>query len=153
MSFTHLFPTEAVLLGLDEADSDSVLGRLAGALAAQDPALAGREEEILAALQERESRGSTGSQGVGIPHVKLAGTSKVTAVIAVHPQGVDFRALDDEPVKVFFSVIRPEDGTEDHLDLLRWIASIAQHEDFVSFSCQASQPGQIVDLLSELAAV
>lgn len=150
MSHIELFRQDTILLDLDEPDSDALLARLSGTLASLDPALAGREGEILAALQEREARGSTGSQGVGIPHVKLAGTDRVTAVLAVHRSGVDFRALDGEKVHVFFSVVRPEAGADEHLDLLRWIASVAQHEDFVSFACQASNSEQIVELLGEL---
>lgn len=152
MTFTDLFRAEAILLDLNESDADSVLVRLAQSLASLESELSGREDEILAALQERESRGSTGSQGVGIPHVKLPGLTKVTAVLGVHRAGVDFRALDGEDVQVFFSVIRPEDSAEDHLELLRWIAGIAQHEDFVSFACQADSTEQIQELLGELSA-
>lgn len=152
MTFTDLFRAEAILLDLNEPDADSVLARLAQSLASLEPELAGREDELLQALQERESRGSTGSQGVGIPHVKLPGLTKVTAVLGVHRDGVDFRALDGEDVQVFFSVVRPEDSAEDHLDLLRWIAGIAQHEDFVSFACQASSTDQVQELLGELSA-
>lgn len=152
MTFTDLFRAEAILLDMNEPDADSVLVRLAQSLASLEPELSGREDEILAALQERESRGSTGSQGVGIPHVKLPGLSKVTAVLGVHRTGVDFRALDGEDVQVFFSVVRPEDSAEDHLDLLRWIAGIAQHEDFVSFACQADSTDQVQELLGELSA-
>lgn len=152
MTFTDLFRAEAILLDLNEPDADSVLARLAQSLASLEPELAGRGDELLAALQERESRGSTGSQGVGIPHIKLPGLTKVTAILGVHREGVDFRALDGEDVQVFFSVVRPEDSADDHLDLLRWIAGIAQHEDFVSFACQASSTDQIQELLGELSA-
>ena len=152
MTFTEIFPTEAILLDLDEPNTDSLLARLSEALASQDSELAGREAEILSALQAREARGSTGSQGVGIPHVQLPGVNKVTAVLGVHRGGVDFRALDGEDVHVFFSVVRPVEAAEEHLEFLRWIAGIAQHEDFVSFCCQASSTEQVRDLLGELSA-
>lgn len=152
MSYSELFGPDTVLLDLDESDASDVLLTLANAIVNLDPSLDGKVDELHQALLEREARGSTGSQGVGIPHVKMAATSKVTAVIGIHTEGVDFNALDGEPVKVFFSVVRPEEGADEHLDLLRWIAGIAQHEDFVSFACQAKQPAQIVDLLTELAA-
>jgi mannitol/fructose-specific phosphotransferase system IIA component (Ntr-type) len=151
MTYSELFPPEAILLNLDQADADDVIEVLAQTLIQLDPALAGREAELIQALKDRESKGSTGSQGVGIPHVKMAGASKVSAVVGVHQNGVDYNALDGEDVHVFFSVVRPEEGADEHLGLLRWIAGIAQHQDFVSFSCQANSQKQIVDLLSELA--
>lgn len=152
MSYSDLFGPDTVLLDLDEGDASDVLLTLANAIVNLDPALDGKVDELHQALLEREARGSTGSQGVGIPHVKMAATNKVTAIVGVHREGVDFNALDGEPVKVFFSVVRPEEGAEEHLDLLRWIAGIAQHEDFVSFACQAQEPTQVVDLLTELSA-
>ncbi|MBC8406622.1 MAG: PTS sugar transporter subunit IIA [Planctomycetes bacterium] len=152
MTYSDLFGPETVLLNLDEADSSDVLLTLAKTIVSLDPALNGKADELHAALLEREARGSTGSQGVGIPHIKMAATNKVTAVVGVHSEGVDFNALDGELVHVFFSVVRPEEGADEHLDLLRWIAGIAQHEDFVSFSCQATKPEQIIDLLTELSA-
>ncbi len=151
MTYTDLLSTDSVLLDLQAMDADEVLAQLADALVKQDPALDGRRDELYAALLERESRGSTGQQGVGIPHVKLDGLDKVTLAIGVHQDGVDFRALDGEPVHVFFSVVRPADGADEHLGILRWIAGIASHQDFVGFSRQATAPAQIIDLLSELS--
>ena len=152
MAYSQIFSTDSVLLHMEGADSSEVLGHLTDALCARNSELAGRRDEVLQALVERESRGSTGADGVGLPHVKLAGVSQVTAIIGIHQSGVDFNALDGQPVQVFFSVIRPEEGAEDHLGLLRWLASIAQHEDFVSFACQAKEAQEVLDLLSELAS-
>jgi PTS system fructose-specific IIA component/PTS system nitrogen regulatory IIA component len=152
MSYSELFGPDTVLLNLDQADASDVLSTLAAAIVKMDPALKGHEDDLQAALLEREGRGSTGSQGVGIPHVKMPQTNKVTAIIGVHPEGIDFNALDGERVHVFFSVVRPEQGAEEHLGLLRWIAGIAQHEDFVSFARQAEKVEQILDILSELSA-
>lgn len=151
MTYTHLLTADSVVLDLQSPDSDEVLGQLAATLVQQDPQLNGRADELSAALIERESRGSTGQQGVGIPHVKLDGVDQVSIVIGVHQDGVDFGALDGEPVHVFFSVVRPAEGAEDHLDVLRWIAGIAGHQDFVAFARQATAANQILDLLSELS--
>ena len=152
MAYSQIFSTDSVLLNMEGADASEVLGHLTDALCARNSELAGRRDEVLQALVERESRGSTGADGVGLPHVKLAGVSQVTAIIGIHQSGVDFNALDGQPVQVFFSVIRPEEGAEEHLGLLRWLASIAQHQDFVSFACQAKEAQEVLDLLSELAS-
>ena len=151
MNFVELFKPESIILNLEAFDSDSALASLADAHIANNPALAERKDEILETLRVRESEGSTGASGVGIPHVRLDGLADVSIVIAIHKEGVDFNALDAEDVHVFFSILRPAGGPEDHLDLLRWVASLAKHEDFVSFACQASDSTQIIDLLSELA--
>lgn len=142
---------ECIVLDLQAGSRDEVLSALAAALARMDPELGQRREELLRALREREQRGSTASQKVAIPHVKLSGLKRVSLVVAVCQRGVDFQALDGEPVHVFFSVVRPAEGAEQHLSLLRWIASVALHKDFVPFARQARTPEQIIDLLYELA--
>lgn len=151
MTYVELFNEQAVLLDIQAADSDGVLAALVDGLVASNSDLAPHADALKAALILRESEGSTGSSGVGIPHVKSPHTDKVTVVLGVHQGGVDFNALDGEDVNVFFAVIRPEVDAEAHIGLLRWIASIAKHEDFVSFACQASNGKQVVELLTELA--
>lgn len=151
MSYTKLLTDQSVLLNLEVDDFDQVLRVLGERLVSVSASLANRAEEVVSALRAREELGSTASQGVAIPHIKLKDFSDIGIVIAVHKNGVDFRSLDDEPVHVFFSVVRPEESAEEHLGLLRWIADIAQHQDFVSFARQATTPAQIIDLLSELS--
>ena len=150
MTFTDILSPNAVLLGLDQADSEGMYDALAAALSQSHDALAGRESEIRQAMADREAEGSTAQQGVAIPHIKLEGVDRVCMVVGVHPEGLDFSALDGESVHVFFALVRPLDQTDEHIGLLRQIASAANHRDFVSFAKQAESPGQIIDLLVEL---
>lgn len=151
MNFAQHLTPRSVLLGLQAGDATGLLQELVDGLVANNPELAPRRAELLAALTEREAQGSTASQGVAIPHVKLAGLTQVTMVLGVHRRGVNFRALDNEPVHVFFSIVRPVETADQHLGLLRWCARIAQHEDFVSFTCQTQSVEEVLSLLNELA--
>lgn len=151
MPHAALFSEQSVLLDLQADDAESILANLVDAMVAANPELAPRQDEIVQALIAREAEGSTGSQGVGIPHVKLEGNEKVAVAIGVHQEGLDFAALDGEPVHVFVAIVRPADQTDEHLQLMRWIASVAQHQDFVSFARQAKDVQQVLDLLTELA--
>ncbi len=151
MTYSDLITKKNIVLGLETFDSNSTISALADRLAEVNPDLVGRRDEVYDALCEREQRGSTGQQRVAIPHVKMSGVSQLSIVVGVHPQGVDFRALDAEDVKVFFAIIRPETDDTEHLQVLRWIAEIAKHQDFVSFASQAQKESDIVDLLGELS--
>lgn len=151
MAHTDLLTRECIQLDLQAATREDVFAALADALALQDASLRARREEVLAALRERERLGSTASQKVAIPHVKLPGLARVSLVLAISKRGVDFRAPDGELVHVFFSLVRPVESADRHLALLRWIAEIAQHRDFVPFACQARTPQEILDLLAELS--
>lgn len=151
MPYARRLTPDAVLLDLDGDTPDEIFAALTEGLIAQRAELAQRRDELLAAMRAREAQGSTASQGVAIPHVKLPGLGGVATVIGVHRAGVDFHALDGGPVHVFFSVARPAETADEHLGLLRWFAGIAQHQDFVSFARQARSAQEILDLLSELA--
>lgn len=151
MNFSQHLSSRSVLLGLQATDPHGLMQELVEGLVASNPELAPRRAELLAALKDREAQGSTASQGVAIPHVKLPGISQVTLVLGVHRQGMSFRALDNEPVHVFFSIVRPLETADQHLDLLRWCASLAQHEDFVSFARQTQSVQEVLNLVNELA--
>ena len=141
---------ECILLDLRAQTQEEVLAALADALCVQDPELQPRRGELLEAMRERERLGSTAAQRVALPHVKLSRVRAVRMVVAVSREGVDFRAPDGERVHVFFSLVRPLETAEQHLGLLRWIASVAEHQDFVHFARQARTRQQVLDLLHEL---
>ena len=147
----EIFRKENIILDLQASSGSAALDTFAEALALQDPGLKDSKDKILKALKAREASGSTGADRVGIPHVKMAEATKVSGLIAVHSDGLDYQALDGEPVHVFFAIVRPEAEDAEHVGLLRWIAEVAQHQDFVSFAMQATEPGQVLDLLNDLA--
>jgi mannitol/fructose-specific phosphotransferase system IIA component (Ntr-type) len=109
------------------------------------------------ALLERENLASTGvGQNVAIPHVKVPGLLEVAASLSVHPAGVEWDAVDGEPVRILFTVLRPESPTERHdpgrhLEMMRWIASLARSDDFRSFAMQVRTRSELVELLREMA--
>src|SRR4051812_3357493 len=54
-------------------------------------------------LMEREKLGSTGiGQGIAIPHAKTDQTKEIAAAFGLSRRGVNFDALDGEPVYIFF---------------------------------------------------
>jgi PTS system nitrogen regulatory IIA component len=83
------------------------------------------EEELLRALLERESLGSTGiGDGVAIPHGKLPTGSEMSVAFGRSSKGVDFQSMDSKPVSLFFLLVTPEDKPGDHLKALARISRI-----------------------------
>jgi len=67
--------------------------------------------KLVQILLKRESLGSTGiGQGVAIPHGKSDCVTKLIGAFGVSRAGVDFDALDGEPVTLFFLLVAPEDS-------------------------------------------
>ncbi|WP_026375888.1 PTS IIA-like nitrogen regulatory protein PtsN [Aestuariibacter salexigens] len=78
---------------------------------------------VLASLMNREKMGSTGiGNGIALPHGRLQGLKDVTAILVTTKTGVDFDAMDNRPVDIFFAILVPEDQADGHLQTLATIA-------------------------------
>ena len=92
-------------------------------LAGSSPEL--RRNEIFDALINREKLGSTGlGKGVAIPHGRIASLERPVCAFVRLATPVDFDATDRQPVDLIFTLLVPEDSTEEHLQVLSTIAEI-----------------------------
>jgi PTS system fructose-specific IIA component len=44
-------------------------------------------------------------------------------------EGIDFDAMDDKPAKLLFMILVPEEGGEEHLQILSSLSRALMHED------------------------
>jgi PTS system fructose-specific IIC component/PTS system nitrogen regulatory IIA component len=88
-------------------------------------------EEILDALRTREAKMSTGiHKGIGIPHAKTNAVENVYGVLGISRRGIDYDALDGEPVYLIFMVLIPQKDTEKHLRILKRMAELLENPQF-----------------------
>ncbi len=107
-------------------------------------------EGVARAILGREELGSTGiGQGVAVPHTRHPTVDRLLGTVARSRHGVDFAALDGEPVDIFFLLISPPNQPGDHLRALENISRHLKDERFVNFLRQAKTREAIVDLLEE----
>ncbi|AYF88342.1 PTS IIA-like nitrogen regulatory protein PtsN [Pseudomonas sp. JS3066] len=87
-------------------------------------------QDIFESLVAREKLGSTGfGNGIAIPHCRLIGCiAPISAVLRLDAP-VDFDAIDGAPVDLLFVLLVPEAATDEHLELLRQIASMLDRSD------------------------
>jgi PTS system nitrogen regulatory IIA component len=77
------------------------------------------ENRIMEALLEREALGSTGlGSGVAVPHARLEGISRVTAVFVRLETPVAYGAVDDRPVDLLLALFAPPCDGAEHLRAL-----------------------------------
>ena len=75
------------------------------------------------ALLERENLGPTGvGHGVALPHARVAGLDHVVGVFLRIERGVDFSAVDRQPVDLVFALFAPEDAGVEHLKALALVS-------------------------------
>jgi len=68
-----------------------------------------RSPELLAELlREREALGSTGvGKGIAVPHARSTLVAERSVVVARSTKGIEFDAVDGEPVHLLFLVVAP----------------------------------------------
>lgn len=142
-------------VGLKASDKTTALEEIANNMVkgkALDPALC---EEAIKILHAREARATTGvGMNVAISHVSLAGLDTPLCSLSVHKEGLDWSAVDGAPVHLVFTIFRPELSSpghdpDDHINMMRWIASLGRDGDFRAFARRAGKRSDLIELLKE----
>ena len=128
MHLADILRPDCVIADLTGGTIASVLAELARPAAA----VAGVDAAALsAALAAREKLGSTGvGDGVAVPHCKAAGLPALTAVLGRSRDGVDFRAHDGKPTRIFVALLAPERAGAEHLQALARVSRILKRPEF-----------------------
>jgi len=86
----------------------------------------------LAAVNEREQKGSTGiGFGVAIPHGKSSGVAATGLAFARLANPVEWNSLDGKPVQIIFLIGVPDkDAGNEHMKILIALSRKLIHEDF-----------------------
>lgn len=150
MKMCDIVVKDAIITGLKSSARDEVIGELVHALVSAGIVPQDKRKEIVDAVLERERRGSTGfGKGVAIPHVKRAGVKRLAAAVGVSENGIDFNALDKQPVYAVFLLISPADDPEQHLRAMEIIFKHLSQENFRRFLRQSRAPGDLWTLLQD----
>ena len=101
-------------------------------------------DEVVAALIKREQNGSTGfGKGVAVPHVKHAKVKKMAGTVGRSRRaGIDFSALDHQPVYSIVLLLSPEHQPQHHLQAMNVVFSNLQEDMFRRFLRQSDTQGR-----------
>ncbi len=141
---------QAVLPALAAPTRDAALEEMLDALIATGAVDAELRAPLFDLLLSREKNGSTGfGKGVAVPHVKHPSVPRMCAAVAVSSTGVDFNALDKQPVYTLFMLVSPADQPDQHLQAMETLFSNLQKDPFRNFLRQATTIDAVTDLLDE----
>ncbi|MFM9168784.1 MAG: PTS sugar transporter subunit IIA [Phycisphaerales bacterium] len=153
MKLRDIVVEKAIIAPLKATKRDEAIRELVDSLArtgAVKPALV---EELSKAVIKREKKGSTGfGHGVAAPHVKTMEVQRVFAAVGIAPGGLEFQALDRQPVHVVFLLLSPEERPEEHIDAMECIFGVLTQDKFRRFLRQAKAPAEVWGLLEEADA-
>jgi PTS system fructose-specific IIC component len=129
MKITDLLAVESIKLGGSATDKKDVLIQMVDLMAKSGKV--NDKENYLAAVMAREEESTTGvGDGIAIPHGRCKGVSKPGLAAMTLPAGVDYAAMDDEPVNLIFLIAAPEGAGSVHIDILSKLSTMLMDDDF-----------------------
>ena len=146
MKLKDFFTAEAVNLDLESDAKDDILRELVGLLK-----LDARSESILfKTLKRRENLGSTGiGKGIAIPHCRSLVANRLRLAYGRKVQGVDFNAIDAQPVNHFFLIVAPPlEVSNQYLPVLGKIAQFAKEPEVPARLMEIGSPAEFLELLA-----
>ena len=98
----------------------------------------------------REEEGTTGiGEGIAIPHGRGDAVDKPGLAAMVIRDGVDFEALDDEPVTLMFLIAAPNTKENVHLDVLSKLSMMLMDEEFTENLRNAKTPKEFLEIIDK----
>ena len=147
MHIADILRPGCVIADLSGSSVTSVLAELARPVASA----AGLDAGVLSAgLATREKLGSTGiGEGVAVPHCKVPGLGALTAALGRKIEGVDFRALDGKPTRIFVALFAPERAGAEHLQALARVSRLLRRPEFRKALLEAADASAMYRLVVE----
>ncbi|MFN3466415.1 MAG: PTS sugar transporter subunit IIA [Candidatus Brocadiales bacterium] len=150
MKLMEFLVEEAIVFDLKSKDKAGALREMVEALRSAQKVSPKDMENILEALAKREKLGSTGiGGGVAVPHTKHVSVSRLMGTLARSKTGIEFDALDGEPVHLLFLLLSPSESSSSHLAALERIATLIRDNDFRRFIAMARNKKEILEILKE----
>lgn len=104
-------------------------------------------ENIRNCVFKREEMMSTGvGKGLAIPHGKCPTIDQNYACFALLEEGINYKSIDDEPVKMVFLLVGPESNSSQHIKLLSRISRLMNSSEFREKLLNCSDNGEIYEL-------
>ena len=148
MKLSDVLHIENVKVPLEAQDKEEVFEELVH-LAARNGFVTDADAAI-EALTEREAKATTGiGQGVAIPHGKHATVPRLTASLGTSPGGIEFDAVDGEPVHIVFLLLAEEGNPGPHVQALATIAKLLQNPRFRQELADAPTPEAAYEVLKK----
>jgi len=143
----EFFSEDAVNLHLKSTTKEDVLQELVRLLKLDDKA----QTMLIKMLRRRETLGSTGiGQAIAIPHCRATVVNRLRVAFGRRLEGIDYRAIDDQPVQYFFLIVAPPlEISNQYLPVLGKIAQFSKEADVPERLAKLASPTDLLKLLEE----
>ena len=138
---------EAIELELKSKNKNSVIRELYEKI--RKLGIVKDEDLALKALFVREEMGSTGiGKNVALPHAKTEAVEDLIITVGISREGIEYGAIDEENVNIFFMFVCPMDRNQAYLKTLARISRLIREDRFREDLMKAKTPEEIVEIIS-----
>lgn len=153
MHWPELVSEKLICTDLQAESRDEAVRVLLGRLVEAGELAEDRLEPVAQAVIGREALGSTAiGMGVALPHVRDDSLDRTVMAIGLSESGLEFNALDGEPVHAIFLVIGSEAAEADeYVMVLAKISKLLHDADFRRFLMRTTDAGEVLELIQEMS--
>ena len=150
MELADILTKDQILTELQATDRWQAIDELIGNLVTTGKIQSQHREAIAAVVKKRENSMSTGiGYGIGIPHASTDLISEVVGALGRSRKGVNFDALDNQPVNLVMLFLVPQGQFQKHLHTLANIAKILHKAEFRQALEQAPDAEAMLRVIKE----
>src|SRR5436305_7489981 len=150
MDLSDILGKENIIPDLKASNRWEGIDELIGNLVATGKIKPEHQEAIAAVVKKRESSMSTGiGFGIGIPHASTDLIYEVVGALGRSKRGVNFDALDNQPVNLVMLFLVPQGQFQKHLHTLANIAKLLHRAEFRQALEQAPDAAAMLQIIRD----
>jgi PTS system fructose-specific IIC component len=107
------------------------------------------KDMVVQKILDREAEMSTGiGFGIAIPHARVEGIDRVYMVAARLIKGIEFNAIDEQPVHLIFMMLSPANATSPYTQILSSLSRIMSYEEIRQSLIETDSPESFLNVIS-----
>ena len=148
MKIEDLLSPDLMIMDLKATTQEEAIKEMANLEVKQG--VVNNEEEFIKSIWAREKESTTGiGEGIAMPHARNKYINRAAVLFSKSPKGIDYKALDGQPVHLFFMITAPAGADNTHLQALAKLSSLLINPDVVNALKAATTPEEVIDIFKK----
>jgi len=148
VKLSNYLSSSAINLSLNGGQKDNVLEEMVDLLEKCGKVI--DKDSYLTSVLDREKLGSTGiGRGIAIPHGKSEAIKNIAIAFGRSSGGVEFDALDDQPVNLIFMLAAPYNVGSIYLKVLAELSKLLKHKEFRQALMEADSADKVIEIFEQ----
>jgi mannitol/fructose-specific phosphotransferase system IIA component (Ntr-type) len=136
-----------ILTNLESTDKSEILTQMGKYLATlydiKD------QDHIVRKILDREAEMSTGiGYGIAIPHARIEGIDRLFIIAGRSVKGIDFNAIDEQPVHLLFMMLSPVNASSQYTQILSSLSRVMSYEEIRNSLIESDDAEKFLGILA-----